>query len=273
MSRDSEVFLRRGKRIRLAARSLKALLTAGMVKREERRPAQRPCFRSVQAAWAPPDPARLRPDTRPRSWRRSRSCLLPYSCCKHVPPPRIFGLLFELLCMFPSAPQCPLLSWSGVFGVPCVCCYKPLSHQPSLLVSQNTWGPLPRAQTSGIAGSTRRAFWSVHRKDRSTRPPHWAPEGTGIPTLLGLWPGLGSASSGDEEGGAPPGRQPGDQSQDREARLRLHLVFQRERAGEAPLGAGGIMDSAVQSLGCGLWDSIAEASPSEPLSLCQPGSL
>lgn len=26
------------------------------------------------------------------------------------------------------------------------------------------------------------------------------------------------------------------------------------------------MDSAVQSLGCGLWDSIAEASPSEPLS-------
>lgn len=165
MSRDSEVFLRRGKRIHLAARSLKAVPTAGMVKREERRPAQRPCFRSVQAAWAPPDPARPLPDTRPRSWRRSRSCLLPYSCCKHVPSPRIFGLLFELLCMFPSAPQCPLLSWSGVLGVPCVCCYKPLSYQPSLLVSQNTWGPIPRAQTSGIAGSTWPTFWSVHRKD------------------------------------------------------------------------------------------------------------
>ena len=35
MSRDSEVFLRRGKHICLAARSLKAVLTSGMVKREE----------------------------------------------------------------------------------------------------------------------------------------------------------------------------------------------------------------------------------------------
>lgn len=92
------------------------------------------------------------------------------------------------------------------------------------------------------------------------------PEGMGIPPLLGLWPGQGSASSRDEEGGGASRSAAWDQSQDREARLCLRLVSQREGAGEAPLGAGGIVDSAVQLLGCGLWDSIAEASPSEPLS-------
>ena len=159
MSRDSEVFLRRGKHICLAARSLKAVLTLGMVKREEPSLPSSPLF-PFRASCCGRLP--ILPDTRPRSRRWSRSCLLPYSCCKHVPSPRIFGLVFELLCMFSSAPQCPLLSWSGVFGVPCVCCYKPLSYQPSLPVSQNTWGPLPRAQTSGIAWSTWHTFWSVH---------------------------------------------------------------------------------------------------------------
>lgn len=83
-------------------------------------------------------------------------------------------------------------------------------------------------------------------------------------SVCGLDRGLRPAETRKE--GLPPGRQPGDQSQDLEAKLCLRLVSQREGAGEAPLGAGGIVDSAVQSLGCGLWDSIAEASPSEPLS-------
>lgn len=42
----------------------------GMVKREERRSAQRPCFRSVQAAWALPILPSSLLDTRSASWRR-----------------------------------------------------------------------------------------------------------------------------------------------------------------------------------------------------------
>lgn len=61
----------------------------------------------------------------------------------------------------PHRPLSALLV-GGDWGALCLL-LKPLSYQPSPLVSRNTWGPLPRAQTAGIAGSTRHTFWSVRR--------------------------------------------------------------------------------------------------------------